>query len=72
MKRVKQFEFLINENRTLNQAALAYILTKDEISTCIPGAKSIEQLESNILSKDIELNQIELNKINEIQNSWNE
>jgi len=72
LKRVKQFEFLINENRTLNQAALAYILTKDEISTCIPGAKSIEQLESNILSKDIELNQIELNKINEIQNSWNE
>jgi len=72
LKRVEQFEFLINENRTLSQAALAYILTKEEISTCIPGAKSIEQLQSNISSKDIELNQMELNKIREIQNSWND
>ena len=72
LKRVKQFEFLINENRTLSQAALAYILSRDEISTCIPGAKSIEQLQSNISSKDIELNKVELNKIKTIQDSWDD
>ena len=70
LKRVKQFNFLIKKNRTLNQAALAYILSKEEVSTCIPGAKSTEQLISNTTSSKIELNQPELKKIKEIQEEW--
>tara|TARA_Y100001936_G_scaffold7864_1_gene6980 strand:- start:71 stop:1033 length:963 start_codon:yes stop_codon:yes gene_type:complete len=72
LKRVEQLKFLIKENRTLNQAALAYILERDEVSTCIPGAKSIEQLESNIESVNMKLENFELKMINEIQEKWND
>jgi len=70
LKRVKQFNFLIKKNRTLNQAALAYVLSREEVSTCIPGAKSTEQLISNVTSSKIKLNQPELKKIEEIQVEW--
>jgi len=70
LKRVQEFNFLIKKNRTLNQAALAYILSREEVSTCIPGAKSTEQLISNTTSSKIELNQSELKKIKEIQEGW--
>ena len=70
LKRVKQFNFLIKKDRTLNQAALAYILSKEEVSTCIPGAKSTKQLISNAISSKIKLNQPELKKIKEIQEEW--
>ena len=72
LKRVEQFQFLIKENRTLNQAALAYILTRNEISTCIPGAKSIQHLKSNIESVNVKLANSELKMINEIQEKWND
>ena len=58
------------KRQTLNQAALAYILSKEEVSTCIPGAKSKKQLISNVTSSKIELNQPELKKIKEIQKEW--
>ena len=70
LKRSQKFEFLVNETRTANQAALSYILSRNEVSTCIPGSKSIEQLKSNIASSDIILNQDELKKIETIQNEW--
>ena len=70
LKRVQEFNFLINKNRTLNQAALAYILSREEVSICIPGAKSIKQLISNVASSKIELNQSELKRIKEIQEGW--
>ena len=70
LKRVKQFNFLIKKNRTLNQAALAYILSKEEVSICIPGAKSTKQLISNTISSKIKINQPELKKIKEIQEEW--
>ena len=72
LKRVEQFQFLIKENRTLNQAALAYILTRNEISTCIPGSKSIQHLKSNIESVNVKLENSELKMINEIQEKWND
>ena len=72
LKRVKQFDFLLKEKRTLNQVALSYILTRDEISTCIPGAKSVEQLRSNVLASNMKLDENELKMIAEIQEKWNE
>tara|TARA_Y100000590_G_scaffold24904_1_gene28358 strand:+ start:412 stop:1368 length:957 start_codon:yes stop_codon:yes gene_type:complete len=70
LKRVKQFEFLINRERSLNQIALSYVLSRDEISTCIPGAKSLEQLKSNVASTEIKLDENELKMIKEIQEKW--
>ena len=70
LERCQKFEFLVNESRTANQVALAYILSRNEISTCIPGSKSIDQLKSNIASSDIILTPDELQKIETIQNEW--
>jgi aryl-alcohol dehydrogenase-like predicted oxidoreductase len=70
LQRVKQFNFLIKKDRTLNQAALAYILSRNEISTCIPGTKSIEQLRSNVSASNIILDKNELKMIEDIQDEW--
>lgn len=70
LERSQKYEFLINESRTANQVALSYVLSRNEISCCIPGSKSIEQLKSNIVSSDIILTSDELKKIEDIQNEW--
>jgi len=72
LERSHQFKFLINSNRTSSQAALAYILSKEEVSTCIPGSKSIEQLRSNVGASQVKLTDDELKKIEEIQQNWRE
>ena len=54
----------------MNQVALAYVLSREEVSTCIPGAKSVEQLKSNVRSSEISINSQELEKIEKIQRSW--
>ena len=66
----QQFAFLTNESRTMNQAALAYVLSRDEVSLCIPGAKSVEQLESNVKSSEISINAEEIDSIQKIQQNW--
>jgi len=68
--RSQQFLFLANQSRTMNQVALTYVLSRDEVSTCIPGAKSVDQLESNVKSPEISLNAQELEKIQKIQQDW--
>jgi len=70
LERSQQFKFLINSNRTLNQAALSYILSREEISTCIPGSKSVEQLRSNVMASQVKLGIDELEKIEKIQQNW--
>ena len=70
LKRSQEFQFLINENRTASQVALSYVLSRNEVSTCIPGVKSVEQLKSNSLASEIKLSDEELEKIKNIQNKW--
>ena len=70
VERSQQFQFFSNKSRTMNQVALAYVLSREEVSTCIPGAKSVEQLESNVKSSEISINSKELEKIEKIQRSW--
>jgi aryl-alcohol dehydrogenase-like predicted oxidoreductase len=70
VEKANNFQIFANENRTMNQVALLYILSHDAISTCIPGSKSIEQLKSNILTTEKNLSNNELEKIKEIQLSW--
>jgi aryl-alcohol dehydrogenase-like predicted oxidoreductase len=70
LKRSQEFQFLINENRTASQVALSYVLSRNEVSTCIPGVKSVEQLKSNSLASEIKLSDDELEKIKIIQQKW--
>ena len=70
VKRAKDFQLLLNEHRTMNQLALAYILSHEEVSTCIPGVKTTEQLKSNVSSSEIKLTLDELEKIRNIQSKW--
>ena len=70
LKRSQEFQFLINENRDASQVALSYVLSRDEVSTCIPGVKSVEQLKSNSLASEIKLSKEELEKIKSIQQRW--
>tara|TARA_B100001559_G_C16436854_1_gene592521 strand:- start:143 stop:1111 length:969 start_codon:yes stop_codon:yes gene_type:complete len=70
LKRSQEFQFLINENRNANQVALSYVLSRNEVSTCIPGVKSVEQLKSNFLASEIKLSKEELEKIKSIQQRW--
>jgi aryl-alcohol dehydrogenase-like predicted oxidoreductase len=67
INQAKKFQFLVNEKRTMSQVALAYILSFNAVSTCIPGAKSIEQVKSNVLASDLVLTPSELMKIENIQ-----
>jgi aryl-alcohol dehydrogenase-like predicted oxidoreductase len=72
LERSQQFKFLINNNRTLNQVALSYVLSREEVSTCIPGSKSVEQLKSNVIASQVMLSVDELEKIEKIQQNWHE
>ena len=70
VEKSQQFQFLANKSRTMNQMALAYVLSRDEVSTCIPGSKSVKQLESNVKSSEISINSEQLEKIEKIQRVW--
>ena len=70
VEKANDFQVFVNENRTMSQVALLYILSHDAISTCIPGSKSVEQLKLNILSTEKKLSNNELEKIKGIQRSW--
>lgn len=70
IERSEQFKFLTNASRKLNVVALSYVLSRDEISTCIPGAKSVEQLRSNIPASEIHLTNNDLEQISIIQKKW--
>jgi aryl-alcohol dehydrogenase-like predicted oxidoreductase len=64
---VNKFKILTNKDHSLSQLSLSYILSKEEVSTCIPGAKSILQLCSNCASSSIHLTENELVEIEKIQ-----
>ena len=66
----QKFNFLVNESRSLSQVALAYILNRNEVSTCIPGATSPDQIKSNIESSNIKLNSTEIERIKQIQHNF--
>jgi len=70
IKRANQFKFLLKPNRNLSQVAISYILSRNEVSLCIPGTKSKKHLISNVNSFRLKLSNDELKQINEIQNKW--
>jgi len=67
LEKCKKFQFLTNETRSMNQIAISYILSRSEVSTCIPGANSVNQVISNVQSSNILLTFDEIKKIDEVQ-----
>ena len=70
IEKANDLQTFVNENSIMNQIALLYVLSHDVVSTCIPGAKSVEQLKSNLTSHERKLYPNELEKIKEIQQKW--
>jgi aryl-alcohol dehydrogenase-like predicted oxidoreductase len=49
----EQLRFLESKTRTLAQASLRFVLDHKEVSTTIPGAKTLQQTEENMRAADI-------------------
>ncbi len=48
----EQLGFLKTKNRTLAQAAIRFVLDHKEVSTVIPGAKTVEQVSENLRASE--------------------
>ncbi|MDP5276402.1 aldo/keto reductase [Chengkuizengella axinellae] len=64
---LNKIEFVTQEDTTLIQAALRFILSYDAISTVIPGIKNEEQLFSNLSASNLKMN-YEIKQ--QLQNFW--
>jgi len=68
-KQIKKFKTL-KKSLSLNQLALGYILSRKEVTACIPGVKNITQLISNVNASQIQLNKVELKEIQNVQKQF--
>ena len=68
LKAVDKLNKLLPRNFTLTDLALKWILTYDEVSVVIPGAKSKIQVENNVHASDLDDISSILSKINSIYN----
>jgi aryl-alcohol dehydrogenase-like predicted oxidoreductase len=66
IKQANQFKFLTNQH-SIAQIAIAYVLSKKEVSVCIPGSSSPEHVILNSKASKIKITDDELKQINEIQ-----
>jgi len=67
LEAVDKLKKIVPDNIPLAQAALKWILMKDEISCIIPGASSVEQVDSNVAAGNIQkLSQDQLKEIQDI------
>ncbi|MDQ0148049.1 aldo/keto reductase [Pseudarthrobacter niigatensis] len=57
LKAVKEFEQLVPEGATTAQAAIAWITAQDGVSTVIPGARNVEQAQSNAAAAAVSVGQ---------------
>lgn len=62
---VKRLRFL-EHDRTLGQAALAYVLANPVVSVTIPGAKNIRQVDENVAADEHPLSASEVARVREI------
>ena len=63
LETVENLRTLEKPERTLAQAALQFVLQHPAVSTCIPGAKNINQVEDNSKAADCDLTEEELELI---------
>jgi aryl-alcohol dehydrogenase-like predicted oxidoreductase len=51
--KAERFSFLVNEKRTLSQAAIQFVLQHPHVSVAIPGTRRVEHLEENIRALEV-------------------
>ena len=70
INQANHFKFLTTKERSIAQIAIAYVLSKKEVSTCIPGSSSPVHVILNAKASEIKLTNDELKQIREIQDKW--
>lgn len=66
LEKVEQLRFLATDNRTMAQAALAFVLAQPGVTVAIPGAKNVTQAVANAAASDMPLTAEELTRIAEV------
>ncbi|MAE62977.1 MAG: aldo/keto reductase [Phycisphaeraceae bacterium] len=64
LKAIARFATL--KKKTMSQVALAWILRRPEVTSCIIGASSPKQVEENVRAVDVTLNERDLEQLEEI------
>jgi aryl-alcohol dehydrogenase-like predicted oxidoreductase len=68
--RVDRLRFLVRDGQTLAQAALRWLLAQPGIHCVIPGARTIEQLKSNVGAVDGDVTADELAGVASLHQQW--
>jgi aryl-alcohol dehydrogenase-like predicted oxidoreductase len=66
---LKKVEFMAEQDTSMVQATLRFILSYPEVSTVIPGSKNINQLEENVSASNAAMDSITVQKLKKI---WEE
>jgi len=70
LERIEQLRFLERPGQTLGQAALRFVLANPAVQCVVPGARTVEQLESNVPAADADLLPEELSRIRQLHAEW--
>ena len=70
LARIEQLRFLERPGQTLGQAALRFVLAHPAVHCVVPGARTLEQLESNLCAADADLPREDLERVRELQRAW--
>jgi len=70
LKWANEYRFLEAKDRTMSQAAIAYVLNRQEVSVCVPSAKTVNQLKENIKASNITIKSNEMEIIKNIQHKF--
>jgi len=68
--RVEQLRFLERPGQTLGQAALRFVLANPDVHCVVPGARTVEQLESNVPAADADLLPEEMSRVKQLHADW--
>jgi myo-inositol catabolism protein IolS len=70
LERIEQLRFLERPGQTLGQAALRFVLAHPAVQCVVPGARTLEQLESNVPAADADLLPEELARVQQLHADW--
>jgi aryl-alcohol dehydrogenase-like predicted oxidoreductase len=70
LERVEHLRFLERPGQTLGQAALRFALAHPAVQCVVPGARTIEQLESNVPAAAADLSADDLQRIQQLHRQW--
>lgn len=70
LSRVDQLRFLERPGQSLAQAALRFVVAHPAVHCAVPGARTVEQLESNVPAAEADLLPEELARIRQLHAEW--